>query len=104
MKKLTFKEYYESKEQLLLACKDFPKIISEYIVKKYCKVPIVSEDDTDYIALKPKDTVKILWEFQDVKGIPQAKHIVFNNEKYLPTWNNKKLKQWVDSMTLEKGK
>lgn len=103
MKKLSFKEYYEAKEKLLQASKSLPRVISEYVVKKYCKLPILSENDKDYISLKPKDIVRILWEFHDIKSLPLAKTIYINDVKHTPSWNNEKLKSWVDSMTIEKA-
>lgn len=104
MKKITFKEYYESKEQLLKASNNLPKIINEYIIKKYCKIPVLTQENKkDYVPLKPKDVIKILWEFQDVKN-PQVKHITINETTYLPCWNNEKIKNWIDSTTLVKGK
>lgn len=104
MKKLSFKEYYNSKEQLLRASNNLPRVISEHVVKKYCKVPLMDDaNNKDYVALKPKDTIKILWEFHDIKN-PQVKSITINETKYSPCWDNDKVKRWIDQTTLEKGK
>ncbi len=104
MKKITFKEYYESKEQLLKASNNYPTTIIEYVVKKYCKLPILDENSVkNYISLKVKDTIKILWEFRDMNS-PQPKTIEFENTKYSPSWNDDKIKDWISSTTLEKGK
>lgn len=101
--KLTFKEYYESKEKLLQASKNCPKIITEYIVKKYCRIPILDgKNNKDYISLKPKDVLNILWEFNDIKN-PCVKNIKFENKNYLPYWNNAKIQMWIETTTLEKG-
>jgi hypothetical protein len=100
-KKLTFKEYYESKEKLLQASKNLPRVVIEYVVKKYCKLPVIAESDKDYISLKPKDIVKILWEFNDLKN-PQAQKIMFENTAYLPSWGNEKIKKWIEQTTLER--
>ena len=103
MTKLTFKEYYESKERLLNATNNLPKIIKEYVVKKYCKIPLLDNNNNkDYIALKPKDTIKILWEFQTAET-PEVKSITIENIKYSPCWNDDKLNNWINTTTLEKG-
>jgi predicted transcriptional regulator len=103
-KKLSFKEYYESKESLLLANANLPKVVNEYVVKKYCKLPVLDENNKkDYISLKPKDLVQVLWEFNDIKN-PQAKKIMVESSTYSPCWSNDKLKKWIEQTTLEKSK
>jgi hypothetical protein len=103
MNKLSFKEYYESKDRLLQASKDVPRVITEYIVKKYCKVPIVAESTKEYISLKPKDVIKILWEFHDLNSLPLAKTVYFGDAKHTPAWSSDKLKRWAMSHALEKA-
>ena len=102
MKKLTFKEYYESKEALLQASLNLPKIVTEYIVKKYCKLPVILEADKDYIPLKPKDAVKILWEFHGDDTV-HVKSIMIEGIAYSPVWSDEKIKKWVESTTMEKA-
>lgn len=101
MRKLSFREYYESKEQLLQASKSLPSIVHEYAVRKYCKLPVIAENDKTYVSLKPKEIIKILWEFQDIKN-PQIKSVFIGDKKFLPSWSNDKFKKWITSMTVEK--
>lgn len=104
MKKLSFKEYYESKQKLLKASENLPQVTVEYTIKKYCKIPIrVEGEDKDYVALKPKDIVKILWEFPNPKSTsPNAKNMLINEQQYSPSWSSDKLRRWVSSMAEEK--
>ena len=52
MEKLTFKQYLESKEQLLKAIENTPISLVEYEVKKYCNLSIgETEDDKELIGL-----------------------------------------------------
>lgn len=64
MDKLTFKQYLESKEQLLQAIKNTPVSIVEYEVKKYCSLAI--NEDIDPISFKPKNKLLIEWRYDDV--------------------------------------
>lgn len=102
-KKLSFKEYWDSKEALLQALKTLPKIVTEYSVKKYCKLPVIVEsvkDKKDYISLKPKDTLKILWEFS-VDNTVHVKSIIIDETSYKPCWNDDKFNRWVELTTVE---
>src|SRR5882757_7286888 len=74
MKKLSFKEYYESKQQLLEAITNIPSTINTYVIKKYCKVPVIIENQKEFITFKPKDIIKIIWEYVTPKT-PTVKNI-----------------------------
>ena len=99
---LTFKEYNESKEALLQASKSLPKIITEYVIKKYCKLPILLDCVKDYIPLKPMDNFKILWEFNADSSV-HVKSIIIDNTHYTPCWQDEKIIKWIDSTTMEKA-
>ncbi len=107
MKKLSFKEYYESKELLRSAILEFPKTTNEYVVKKYCKLPILLEGEKEFIALKPRDIIKIQWEFIQPNS-PTAKTIIIESDlithTYIPFWADDKLQKWVLTTTFEKSK
>jgi hypothetical protein len=107
-KRLGFKDYYESKDKLLAACDDAPRIRTEYILTKYCKFPIfesLEEDEREYIAFKPKDVIEILWErSSEIDEYPAAKCIILISEEgreVFPCWNNNKLHNWVNRNTNE---
>lgn len=107
--KLSFKEYFESKQKLKSAGDNCPRYFSLYEVNKYCKIPLSenpNEDERVYIALKPKDKIKILWELLDFEN-PIPKHITVIDEdleetKYHFTWNLPKINKWLSSTTHKK--
>lgn len=101
-KKLSFKEYYDSLERLRLASQTLPKMLNGYIVKKYCKIPVLENNNKNYISFKPKDVINILWEFVDLKT-PKIKNITFHGVTYLPSWQTEKMKKWIETTTIEKS-
>jgi hypothetical protein len=62
---LSFKQYLESKEQLMNAIKNTPVSIVEYEVCKYCSIP-VSESDVETISLRPKNKILVEWRYDDI--------------------------------------
>lgn len=108
IKKISFSEYFESKKQLLEKAEEIPRIYSHYEMKTYKRVPVKeSYDDDDekiYVNLKPKDRIKILWEYENLY-YPTARNFVVITEDcqeyYFPCWGNKKLMHWVITNTRE---
>ena len=70
MKKLTFREYLDSKERLLAAITENPKQVLEYNVSKYCTLIVGEKDNKHYIPLKPKQTIFVEWLYNDVYAVP----------------------------------
>lgn len=109
MHRLTFKEYVESKNKLLLAGEECPRITLEYEITKYCKIPVTESPDDEtklQVSLKPKDTIEVLWEHND-PSYPTPRNIVLTsegNKKVYPCWNNKKVLKWVQNNSLIKKK
>lgn len=108
--KLSFKDYVESKKQLRNAAADCPKYFCLYEVNKYCKLPLLendnsSEEEKVYIAFKPKDKIKIFWEAFNLDA-PTAHYILIISEniekKYYFNWNNEKITKWLNSTTYRK--
>ena len=106
--KLSFKEYYESKQKLLFACESVPRVRSTYRLNKYCKIPVFESLDSDekvYIAFKPKDRIEVLWEgVNEFDDYPIAKHMVLVSEggkEVFPCWGNNKLHKWIENSTNE---
>lgn len=107
IKELSFTEYFNSKQKLLEKAEDTPRIYSLYELETYKKVPVKeSYDDEDkfYLSFKPKDRIKILWEYEDIY-YPTARNFVVvsedGSETYYPCWGSKKLLKWVLSNTRE---
>lgn len=107
IKKLSFSEYYQSKQKLLEKVEDTPRIYSLYELKAYKKVPLkesFEDEEKFYISFKPKDRIKILWEYEDLY-YPTARNFVVvtedGSETYYPCWGSNKLLKWVLSNTRE---
>jgi len=109
IKTISFSEYYESKKQLLEKAEETPRIYSFYEIDAYKRVPVKEsydeEEEKIYVNLKPKNRIKILWEYENLH-YPTARNFVIiteenENEYYFPCWGNKKLMHWVLSNTRE---
>ena len=100
MKHLSFKQYYDSKEQLKKAGVENIRSHIEYSITKYCKIPVMESfnDEKVYLSLKPKDTVKILWEYESETPILKKLVIVLDEEKeVIPCWTSNKMCEWADA-------
>lgn len=100
MKNLSFKQYYESKQRLLLEATSVVKFKTVHDVYKYCKVPFSLEENKTYISFKPKDVIIVEWQRSGDNIIPL--NIEINKQIYVPSWNDKKMKTWVETSTIQK--
>jgi hypothetical protein len=76
---LSFKQYLESKEQLMNAIKNTPVSVTEYEICKYCSIP-VDEADVDVVSLRPKNKILIEWLYNDIHN-PTPTSIKFKGVK-----------------------
>lgn len=101
-KQPTFKEYVESKAQLLQAVSNVPKSIMEYEVRKYCSLTVgESEEDKTLISLKPKHKLIVEWSYANpltpvlesikIEGCPD----VDADEVMSTFWTSSKLQKWL---------
>lgn len=102
-RKLTFKEYMESKDCLHAAVKEIPKTVVEYEVKKYCNFPIGQSSNKQQIKLKPRNKLLISWMCEDREN-PTAVAVEFqgtvvDETREKPAWNDKKLLKWLINNT-----
>lgn len=100
--KLTFKQYLESKEQLLKAIENVPVATSEYEVIHYCSLPLGEyEEDKVTVALKPKQKIVVEWQYDSVdEPTPlniklQGVTSVDESEVFQTFWANAKLQKWL---------
>lgn len=101
-KQPTFKEYVESKNQLLQAVANVPKSIVEYEVRKYCSLTVgESEDEKATVALKPKHKLIIEWSYANPLT-PTPESIKFEgveeideSEAVSTFWTSAKLQKWL---------
>ena len=104
MKKITFKEYVDSKKKLLEAVKETPIASLTYVVKRYCKIRIgESKEERQEVALKPRQRIIVEWRYDDINE-PEPVSIIFDdigpeeNDLY---WNGHKLSSWLSKNTIE---
>jgi hypothetical protein len=106
MDKLTFKEYYESKELLRKAAESTPRVETEYEMLKYCQFPVLEEDEKEFIALKPRDRINILWEYLRTDEVPLPLRVEITSDddtkRVFPCWGKSKLLTWIQKNTIEK--
>lgn len=108
MEKLTFKQYLDSKKRLREAIKQTPVRKAEYVMRKYCKLPVgESKDDKLYVALKPKHKLIIEWNYRDIDN-PDLVSISFENvdgisneEDFESFWSDERFKKWLLRNTRE---
>lgn len=108
MEKLTFKQYLETKEQLREAINNTPVRKAEYLMRKYCKLPVgESKDDKQYIALKPKHKLIVEWMHEDLED-PDLVSICFEGvedvneeQEFKSFWSDERFKKWLLRNTRE---
>ena len=106
MEKLTFKQYLDSKDQLLKAIENTPVSIVEYEVSKYCSLTLgESEDSKMVINLKPKQKVILEWHYITIANpTPEYVRLVGlketdEDEKHDVYWTGSKLTKWLSRHT-----
>jgi hypothetical protein len=108
MEKLTFKEYLASKDKLREAITQTPVRKAEYVMRKYCKLPVgESKDEKEFIALKPKHRLIVEWHYTDLNN-PELVSICFEDvngvspdDKYASYWSDERFKKWLFRNTRE---
>ena len=102
--KLTFKQYLESKNQLIEAVQHIPRSILKYRVKKYCTMAIGEcEEEKTILPLKPNQFLEVEWiyenENQPSRGIIKFHSDKFSEEEVITFWDDKKLSKWLHRYT-----
>lgn len=104
MKQLTFKEYWNSKEQLReAAVKNTPHQSRSYSVRKYCKLAVgESKAEREYVSLKPKQKIIVEWLYTDINN-PTPVNLKFEgineidpDDPHLTFWEGAKLIGWLN--------
>ena len=98
---LEFSEYLDSKELLRHAGENLPKVKIMYESRKYCKIPLLDElnsEDKKYISLKPKDKLEILWGYITEKDQhPIQINLISEGGKVMYfSWGDTKLQLFVE--------
>ncbi len=102
MSQLTFKQYLESKEQLLRVIEKAPITIQEHLIKKYCSIPVNEQDgEKIMVHLKPKNKLIVEWDYTNKdKPIPLSVKFegvigLYEEDSYELIWNDEKIRQWI---------
>lgn len=105
MEKLSFKQFLDSKEQLLRAIENPPVNVVEYEIRKYCTLYVgESKEAKELISLKPKNKIIIEWLYEDLND-PQPINIQFEGidqecDDYVTFWSGDKLNKWLNRHTI----
>lgn len=108
MDKLTFRQYLDSKDKLREALNQTPVRRAEYIMRKYCRLPVgESKEEKEYIALKPKHRVFAEWLYDDPDN-PKLASVTFEGvdnvdteKKHYSYWPDERFKSWLERNTRE---
>lgn len=100
---VTFKQYIkQSRQQLEAAMNSIPMQVQQYKVKTYCRLMVgESTEDKKSIALKPGQTISILWKYLN-ENDPLPVNIKFNDVEQLDSaeqfdlyWSKSQLTKWL---------
>ena len=107
MRQLSFKEYIESKKQLIEAIERSPIQSHTYKIIKYCKLGIDIDGKKTDVLLKPKQTISVSWSYRDVHDAnPTPISVSFHDlpnmdemDKYNFVLPPNRVSAWIDSNT-----
>ena len=102
--KLTFKQYLESKAQLVEAIQEIPRSVCKYRIKKYCTIAVgESEAEKTILPLKPNQYLEIEWIYEKINNPKHCSIKLVNNklleEEIITFWDGKKLTKWLQRYT-----
>lgn len=105
---ITFKEYLDSKTQLIEALGQTPSNVLEYEIRKYCSISTgVNKDAKQVIGLKPKQKIIIEWLYEDINN-PKVTTVCFKGvndinegQEFKLFWSSDKTRKWLSKNTKE---
>jgi len=99
--KLTFKEYWESKEKLRESLLTSPIYGIKYSVKKYCKMFI--GEGCNRISMNPNDIILIDWNYENILSPTPVSMTIKENIhiKDVTKLSSQKLRNWLSRNTSE---
>lgn len=104
MRKLSFKQYLESKEKLRKAISETPVVSTTYTVRKYCKLRLgESKDHRKEVALKPRQRIIVEWQYDDLND-PKPLSVVLDDVspvEHSVYWAGSKLRGWLSKNAIE---
>lgn len=104
MRKLSFKQYLNSKEKLRRAISETPVVSTTYVVRKYCRIRLgESRDHRKEVSLKPKQRIIVEWQYDDLNN-PKPLSVVLDDVspiEHSVYWAGSKLRGWLSKNTIE---
>lgn len=109
MNKLSFKEYLETKKQLLQNIGECPVQSLTYNITRYCRLIVGERDDKKAVLLKPGQSIIVEWQYDSVEDLtPQPLSIRFEDckdfepeDEFQTPWKATKLAKWLSKNSLE---
>jgi hypothetical protein len=109
MNKLTFKQYLDTKQQLVNAIAENPIQQSTYTVTKYCKLTVEDENDKRVVSLKPNQMIIVEWQYEDINdNCPTPLAIRFHDVDTVDesvdfdtSWTSEHIIRWLNKNTCE---
>lgn len=99
IKHLTFKEYLNSKDQLMSGLVKEPIGIVEYEISNYCKISLGDSIKTKTVTtLKPDDVVSVEWNYTNKKS-PKCLSMTLEGVSHNVYWKNEKILKWIEKNT-----
>lgn len=98
-KKLSFSEYLSTKATLLKESNSTLVFTTYHCLTKYCKVPFTLNEAKLQLSFKPRDAIIVKWNRINEELIPIE--VTKVNNTYIPKWNNKKMKSWIETNSIQ---
>lgn len=95
---MKFSDYYErAKKQILENVDTVFEFNTTHSLNRYCKLPVVSEDEKVYVSLKINEEIVVTWQRTHESIHPLS--IKIGDTVYESQWNPVKTKKWVLTST-----
>lgn len=98
--KYSFSDFLIAKNELINCGEKAPTTCVSYVSKKYVKLPLLQEGAEQQVPIKPKDLIKVLWEFDENGNVTNCKTITINEIVYSTTKSAERIKGWLATNTI----
>lgn len=98
--KYSFSDFLIAKKELINCGEKTPTTSVSYVSKKYVKIPLLHEGSEQQIPIKPKDLIKVLWEFDENGNVTNCKTITINLVEYCTNKTPEQIKGWLATNTI----
>ena len=100
---LSFKEYLESRKQLIEAASGIPQATVKYSPKKYCSLQLTEQEQLHTLGIKPRHEIIVEWRYENI-NLPTIVNctVKINGEivqKGIPNLDSLKFQKWLQRNT-----